>query len=219
MFAGDTIYAYPIIHHIQAAISQHPKSASRAFDLPELKGHLLRVLNATLNEVADLPKAIATPEVEFIFAGYDWRRKKFTGWLLWHDKAIKRFTFRPMGSWAPKRTSKKLMIAGDYQEEFKKRLVELLRARGKLTSGEFEMEPFEVLRDMLRSGDFPHIGGPPQLAKIYTHLNTTPVAVFWPTVADGRISVGGRALLAYEKTALPTLDPDLLTVKRLGGTG
>jgi hypothetical protein len=217
MFAGDTIYAYPIIHHVLAAISQHPKSARRAFDLPELKGHLLRVLNATLKEVADLPKAVATPEVEFIFAGYDWRQKKYTGWRLLHDKAIKRFTFQPMGGWSHGKATKRLMLAGDYQDEFKRRLVLLLRERGKLTTGEFDIEPFEVLRDMLRSGDFPHIGGPPQMAKIYQHLNTTPVAVCWPSFADGRVSIGGRALLEYEKIEMPTLAPDLLTVQRRGG--
>jgi hypothetical protein len=217
MFAGDTIYAYPIIHHILDAISQHPKSAKRALDLPELKGHLLRVLNATLAEVADLPKAVATPEVEFIFAGYDWRRQKFTGWLLHYDKEIERFTFRPMGGWSGSRTNKRLILAGDYKEEFKLRLVALLKQRGKLTVGDFDMEPFEVLRDMLRSGDFPHIGGPPQMAKIYQHLNSTSVAVCWPSLADGRVSIGGRALLDYEKTEMPTLDPDLLTIERRGG--
>ena len=218
MFAGDTIYAYPIIHHILAAISQHPKSANRALDLPELKGHLLRVLNATLAEVADLPRNIdARPKVEFIFAGYDWRRQKFTGWRFWHDQAIKRFTFQPMGGWTQSRTTKRLMLAGNYQDEFKRRLVLLLRERGKLTTGDFDMEPFEVLRDMLRSGDFPHIGGPPQITKLYQHLNSTPVAVCWPSLADGRVSIGGRALLDYEKTEMPTLDPDLLTVQRRGG--
>ena len=217
MFAGDTIYAYPIIHHMQAAISQHPKSASRALDLPELKGHLLRVLNATIEEVSDLPKEVATPEVEFIFTGYEWRRKKFNGWLLHYDKSINRFTFRPMGAWQRNKSAKKFMLAGDYKEEFKERLVSLLRDRRKLTQGDFEMEPFEVLRDMLRSGDFNCIGGPPQLVKLYPHLNTTPVAVFWPSAEEERISVDGRALLDYEKTELPTLDPDRLTIKRLKG--
>lgn len=44
------------------------------------------------------------------------------------------------------------------------------------------MEPFEVLRDMLREKNevkYPLIGGSPQLIKIYKHLNRTPIAVKW----------------------------------------
>ena len=217
MFAGDTLYAYPIIHHILTCIGQHRKLLSRALDLPELKGHLLRVLNATVAEVADLPAGVdPTPIVEFIFTGFDWRRSEFKGWLFHYDRSIGRFTFRPMRRWkGPGNRAKALAMSGDYRDEFKERLVALLRGKAKLASGGFDMEPFEILRDMLREPRFDRIGGPPQIIKIYPHLNCRHYAVFWPDRRSGKTSLGGRALLDYETHEFMTLDPDTLQVGEL----
>src|SRR5258708_1318483 len=154
MFAGETLYAYPIITHFLSAIAYHPKSLSRALDLPELKGHLIRVLNAAVSEVEDLPQGVdPTPLVAFIFAGYDWRSQDYRSCLIHYDRSLNSFTFRPSQRWRGGNKSKVLTIAGDYRAEFKARLVQLLRQRGKLNTGAFDMEPFEVLRDMLRSGE------------------------------------------------------------------
>jgi hypothetical protein len=213
MFAGDTIYAYPIIQHINMAISQHRKLRSRAMDLEHLKGHLLRVLHETLSRVEDLAAGHDTnPIVEFIFTGFDWRDGEFKGWLFHFDKSINRFTHRKMSRWDGSGSGiKALTISGDYQAEFKRRLVSLLKERGKIDQGGFDMEPFEVLRDMLRTQEFNCIGGAPQLAKIYPHLNCRPVAIYWPNRASGSVSLGGRQLLEYEAHEFMTLDPDTLT--------
>jgi hypothetical protein len=213
MFAGATLYAYPIIHHINACIAQHQKLLSRALDLQELKGHLIRVLNRTLSEISDLPKSVdSTPDVEFIFNGYDWRRRDFCSWLIHYDRSISAFTFRPTRRWTGGNSAKVLTLTGDYRNEFKLRLTRLLKERSKLTSGGFDMEPFEILRDMLREGSFERIGGPPQILNIYQHLNARPVAVFWPNSDSKRVTLGGRALLDYETHDFLTLDPDTLHV-------
>ena len=211
LFAGDTLYAYPIIHHVNTCIAQHQKLRSRALDLPALNGHLIRVLNATVSQVADLPKGVdTTPSVEFIFTGYDWRRRDFRAWLIHYDRRIQAFTSRPARRWTGGNSAKMLTLVGDYQTEFKTRLCALLKQRTKLSSGGFDMEPFEVLRDMLREGTFERIGGPPQILKIYQHLNTRPIAVLWPNAESKKVSLGGRALLDYETHDFLTLDPDTL---------
>lgn len=66
------------------------------------------------------------------------------------------------------------------------------------------MEPFEVLRDVIRDGCFDTVGGPPQLAKIYRHLNTQFFAIEW----NGDVTVAGRPVLSYEQAFIPTLDAD-----------
>jgi hypothetical protein len=70
------------------------------------------------------------------------------------------------------------------------------------------MEPFEVLRDMIREGIDPAIGGPPQVVKVYRHLNASPFGVYWPSRTNGRITLLGRPLLDYERFAGLVLDPD-----------
>jgi hypothetical protein len=214
LFAGDTLFAYPIAYHLNAAIAQQHKLRSRALDLPELKGHLVRVANAALKSIGDLPKGVdPAPQVQFILAGYDWRRKDFRGWLIQYDKSISAFTHRAARRWTGGNSAKTLLMAGDYLADFKSRLVELLKARSKLTSGGFDMEPFEVLRNMLREKSRPLIGGAPQILKIHQHLNSRPVAVLWPDAASNQTTLWGRELLDYESHEYLTLDPDSLEIE------
>jgi hypothetical protein len=72
----------------------------------------------------------------------------------------------------------------------------------------FDMEPFEVLRDMLRSNRYSSIGGAPQLVKIYEHMNATPFGVYWPSKDSGEATMLGRPLLNYERPSWGILDPD-----------
>lgn len=210
-FAGDTLYAYPILLQALAAVSQHPKLLSRAMDLMDLKGHLLRILNSMTLLVHDLPAGgPSEPDTTFIFAGWSWRRGMFIAWLLHYDAHIRKFTFRPARAWTGPNRAKYICATGDYQVEFKRRLVELLRKKRKLRAGAFDMEPFEVLRDMLRCDSFHLIGGAPQLMKIYKHQNCRPFGVFWPSYESKRVNLLGRPLLDYESSDYLVLDPDSL---------
>ncbi len=216
-FAGDTDDAYPFMLSMASAIGDYPKSSSRGMDLYDVKGHTLRVFNHLRDFISDLPRGQIMPdppEAEFIFGGYSWRRKKFAIWLLHYDGNIKRFTFRRASTWRGGAGNKAIIFAGDYVEEAKERLVSLLRTRGTLTTKGFDMEPFEVLRDMIRDGKHPLIGGAPQVLKVYEFMNTQPFAVFWPNRTSQSITLLGRPLLPYEVTSRLVLDPDTLHVHR-----
>jgi hypothetical protein len=60
---------------------------------------------------------------------------------------------------------------------------------------------------MLRSGDYPTIGGPPQLAKVYRYMESRTFAVRWPDRESG-LTLMGRRLLGEERTDAPEVDPD-----------
>jgi len=160
--------------------------------------------------ISDLPVGYtkpSNPETLFLFGGYSWREGAFKLWQLLYDPIIDKFTYRPY-RWYPGKNQRKLItFAGDEIKVFKTRLDELLESRGKLKSGSFDMEPFEVLRDMIRSEAYPTIGGPPQVAKVYKHLNTQYFAVLWPT-SEGKPCLVGRPALPYEAMRVPILDPD-----------
>src|SRR5207249_4591801 len=81
----------------------------------------------------------------------------------------------------------------------------LYDGRAKTYSTGLDMEPLEVLRDIIRDQQFTSVGGP-QVAKVYQHLNVEFFGVLW----DGQATVAGRSLLSYERAWIPALDPDRL---------
>ena len=214
-FAGYTGDAYPLMIQAYNSIRMHDPATTRAMDLMDLKGHLVRVFNHSRKFISDLPRDQMLPDkpdVEFLLCGYSWKRKSFSVWKLHFDEHKDFFTFRLSTIWKGQdpESAKIVAYAGDKEvvEAAKERLVSVLYTRGKISKGSFDMEPFEVLRDLLREGNFPSIGGPVQMAKIYEHSNAAPVGVYWPDKLSGQISVLGRPLMDYERTSWGVIDPD-----------
>lgn len=215
-FAGHTYDAYPLMIQMANAIASFPASRSRAMDLCDMKGHTIRVFNHMRAQMHDLPNGRSNPDppdAYFLLAGYSWRKQRFYIWLLHYDAHTQRFTYRPTRRWGGVRGHKQIYLTGDYVDEAKRRIVQLLRDRQRLTVGGFDMEPFEVLRDMIRDGTHPHIGGPPQMLKIYRHMNTRPYAIYWPNKDSLQVTLFGRPLLDYETTESLVLNPDTLEME------
>lgn len=213
-FAGDTNNAYPLMLQAYNAILMFNPALSRKLDIANLKGHLVRVFNHSRTFISNLPTGQDRPEPPgaiFMLAGFSWRAKAFKIWTLYFDHNSRSFTFRPAGSWAgPGQEDKIIAFVGDRDAiiEAKRRLVERLRSTGRLTSGGLNMEPFDVLRDILRLEIFKSVGGAPQIVKIYEHMNVVPLGVYWPDRDSGQVAVLGRPLMEYEKVNWRVLDPD-----------
>jgi hypothetical protein len=211
-FAGETDDAYPLMLQMVRAIEFYPPSLNRRTDVAVAKGHTLRVFNQMRSLIHDLPsrgEGPGDPNVRFLFGGFSWRRQRFMLWTLHYDKSIDKFTFQPTSDWVqPRGGRKNCAFIGDAVEEAHERLVEILRSKGKLDSGGFDMEPFEVLRDIIRSRAYRTIGGAPQLAKVYRYMRTQIFAVRWPD-NSGVPHVLGRPALSYEALDTPAIDPDL----------
>lgn len=214
-FAGNTNDAYPLMLQTFNAVKMHPPAESRAMDIAELKGHLVRVLNRSREFISHLPHGVTRPddpEASFLLSGYSWKTKQFHVWTLYFDQLIDRFTFRPTHQWSGQEPEayKLISFVGDDEAvaEAKNRLVEMLRERGKLERNSLDMEPFEILRDIIRENRFASVGGPIQLVKIYEHANAIPIGVYWPTKHQGTVCILGRPLMDYEKTPWGVMDPD-----------
>lgn len=212
-FEGDTTFAYPLMIQLQSAIANYPKAVNRSHDLVDLKGNILNFWNDMLKYKSDYE----IPDTSFLFGGYSWKTEKFVLWRLHYEKHDKIFTHRPISFWKGVKGEIKISLSGDYTEDAKQRLIKILKDRDKLESGNLDMEPFEVLRDMLREKNevkYPLIGGSPQLIKIYKHLNRTPIAVKWQIEGKAVVTLLGRPLLEYEKSTFPIIDPDSLIIQR-----
>jgi hypothetical protein len=198
------------------AIKMYPPAEHRLLDIADLKGHLIRVFDHSRKFITGLPhgqSAPDNPDAIFMFSGYSWKTHKFHIWRLHYDASIDGFSFRPTTEWSggQEETAHKLIaFVGDRNAiaDAKARLIGLLRERNKLTTASLNMEPFEVLRDVIRGGLYPSVGGPIQLVKIYEHSNAVPVGVYWPNKSTGSISVLGRPLMNYETIPWGVIDPD-----------
>jgi hypothetical protein len=87
------------------------------------------------------------------------------------------------------------------------------KERKKFINGHFDTEPFEVLRDMLRVDKFSGIGGPPQLLKVYEHMNRQSISVKWKIGRTDVLTLLARRLKEYEKSSYPIIDPDTLKIE------
>ncbi len=215
-FAGDTMYAYPIMLQIRNAIEMNEKVRSRAMDITDLRSRILEIIEDMRKSIYDVPIGLDeydATDFRFILAGYSWKFNEFKIWILQYQTDINRFSFRTVSSHSKQTAGTKyFFFEGDNVNTARKKLYEILRTRKKMTVGGLDMEPFEVLRDMIRDPVFSSIGGPPQIVKIYKHLNTLPYNVFWPTKGSAQITFLGRPLLPYETNRFLLLDPDTFAV-------
>ena len=100
-FAGDTMYAYPIMLQIKNAIEMNDKARSRAMDITDLRGHILRIIEDMRNSIYDFPAGLDEfdgTDFRFILAGYSWKFNEFKIWILQYQKDINRFSFRTVSS-------------------------------------------------------------------------------------------------------------------------
>jgi hypothetical protein len=208
-FAGDTMHAYPMMFQIRNSIEMYPKLKTRALDINKARGHFLRLISKMRESFHDLPpgaKEPEVPEIAFIFAGYSWESSKFQIWTITYDNARGHFIHG-----TPQTILRNsIAIAGDMSEVVRKAIHKKMNDVGKKVGDGFDMEPFQVLCEIIRTDAHPAIGGPPQLIKIYKHLNTMPYGIFWPDKQSKKITYLGRPILEYEMIPYPILDPDTL---------
>lgn len=215
-FAGSTANAYPLMLQLQTAVRMHPKTRSRAYELTELKGHVLRIFNVMWKSITNLPVGQKIPdpaEVSFILAGYSCKTQSFKIWTVYFHEQSNEFQFREASKHRKKGGGNKYYaFIGDDANLANERVYELLNNRNRIETPGMIMEPLEVLIEFIRDDAKPYIGGCPQIYKIYTHLNTLPYNIYWPNRESKTIAFGGRALLPYERNEYLAIDPDTFEV-------
>lgn len=224
-FAGSTLRAYPLMLQIQTAINSFPGSRRRFHDFGEMSGHVVRVINDLLkrvkHEVRDAEKDFEEELSHswFIMGGYSWKYRRFRIHRITYDiptHAYRIHSFKSrrrlcvfIGDVDPKNSV-------DLPEVARKKLNALLKERGKISlkglAGDLNWEPFEVLRDIILEGSYHSVGGPPQVLKVYQHMNCQQFGIYWPSRKEGSLTLGGRPALAYEATDWPCLDAATLEI-------
>jgi hypothetical protein len=218
-FAGGADWAYPMIIAAINATDIHVPSTTRQRSLPKFRSHVVNILNQMQSEVHNFASGEEIPDVVFLFGGYDWWSKSFKLWRIKFDQQDKQFVAHEQNGSSGFGGLGKLEVAGDedHVTAFRERLKVLAQSRygrdmRQPATSRFNMEPFEIIRDLLRHSDADStIGGSPQGAKIYQYMSSADIGVFWPNVQDGHLFLCGRPLLDYERASIKSIiDPDTL---------
>ncbi|MBF9138618.1 MULTISPECIES: hypothetical protein [unclassified Stenotrophomonas] len=242
-FAGDTKFAYPFIHAAINAIELHRGSSRRQIDLFEAKSVLLNAINAMLSELREFcagQDRFEEPDLRLIFGGYSWKKKRFALWKFHFNNGEREFRSAEISGWDGLGKNRTIVVLGDpnaspstmrraartnesavephedIEAIAKRSLVDILDSRGLRDASGLNLEPLEVLRNLIRSNSSPYIGGAPQVVKVYQHMNVQPFGIKWPD-ASGRVAVLGRILPVGEKLHVPVLDPETLKTQRQDG--
>jgi hypothetical protein len=210
--AGSTFWAYPFAMQIVNTIGAWAPSRNHQRDLRELPRHLRELMNSMVHQGDTFTGGYNEPLTEILLGGWSWQAERFRLWRFHYVHADGAFrhatvTRKPPGTWK---------FIGDRNEEDERenvvpyaeeRLRQMLQERGKWDEGPLDMEPFEILCEVIREDHFHTVGGPPQVAKVYRHMNTQRFIVPWPN-ADGPATYGGRVLLEHEGLNVPAINPD-----------
>lgn len=236
-FAGYTGHAYPMMQQLALAIDAYAPARRGSLDVTALKSHALKVFDGMKDLLKSSPNCSIPqseePNAEFLFGGYSWVKKRFELWEISFNSKEDRFVAHA-AQWlshithAPdvdlrrtkaangSRPIARIAIAGDQKD----RALGILRDRLKPSGGDTEatkldMQPFEVVRDMLRDPSHAEtIGGAPQLVKVYQYMQAAPLAVYWPSKSSGSANLQGRPCLGYERIDRWIFDPDALRSER-----
>ena len=114
-------------------VNYYGRARTRELDIGEMRGRLIDILNnfrASHIDPIDFDKNDL--ETEFKLAAWSWKRQDFEISLFYYDSFSRAYTFRPSTSWRGQGTSelgcgKRIAIAGDYNDVFRKKLIDRLR--------------------------------------------------------------------------------------------
>lgn len=217
-FAGDTDYAYPMMMQIRQAMSGYRRIETRAMDVVDINGHLMKHANHLMKSVYDQADPDYLPDNEFLFGGYSWIEKKFKIWRYYYKKHEREFAKDGQEHRILSYINGNIAIIGDQKENYKQELKNLLFLKyGKDANANLnvylDMEPFEALCKLLKTTTKREtIGGAPQMIKVYQYMSSCPVGVYWPIKNDtfSNRTLLGRKLFDYEDTDFWFIDPETL---------
>lgn len=198
-FAGETDWTYPLIAQISSYVESFVNLRDRVIDVSEAYENILELLNDSLALVSEAAhESMKTPKCSFIFAGYSVRRNDFFLRRIVFHEGRKRFESkmpRNLGGESLTYIGDKGPVAAVVR-----RLPKIIPV-DKRKSSRLGMEPAKAFFDVLTSKHFHEIGGAPQVAKIYQHMNQRHFGVYWPPAAphdEQSIYLRGRCLKSYD---------------------
>ena len=198
-FAGDTLWTYPLIAQITSYVESFINLREGIVDFMDVYRQVLEILNDSRSFISSpvTPEA-RIPDCTFILAGYSARRKNFViRRIIFHTK---RHRFE--GVHAQSYGGELMSFIGDKKpvSAFLRGVSMLLKER-EIKRQRLGMMPAISFVKVLQDNQFRDIGGAPQVAKIFDHMNQRHFGVYWPPNVpndEQNIYARGRRLKSYE---------------------
>ncbi len=205
-FAGETNRTYPLILNLISSIrfDEHLSNSHR--DITDVLDYLTTLFTELCNSITNFePQTFeeALGDFQFLFGGWSWKANTFKLWELSYNHATRSFIHDETNSGDMLHT-----FIGDELEKSQKQLNSELIKSGKVTSRNFDMEPFKVLIEMIRDTTYSTIDGAVQIAKIHPPGATEFFGVYWPSVAGGKKTFLGKEVNTENNPAVKFIDPD-----------
>lgn len=220
---------------LSLAIDSHHATKQGELKLSALKEHAIQVFNGMAQTIRSsvLPSQDENPSAQFLFGGYSWFKKSFQLWHFAYQPKIKTFVANPVPwvgyreqfqsvGWSygdqshnVKRITQIGMIGDAPQVKVARGLLsKRIKENASKNIYTLNMEPFEVIRGMLRKASTEGtIGGSPQIVVVHQFMQATPIGVYWPNKSDGGVFIQGRRTVGYENINRYILDPDTLELE------
>lgn len=207
--AGDTAYTFPIVTHILQSIDLNVKSRTRAQDFVELVHYFEELMNSCLaSVVAPITDKDKGPDFQMLFVGYSAKLKDFKMVVFQYDKSrkvMKRRTEKTL-------KKNKVAVIGDKgaTKKGETNLVSLYRRELFLRleadcigdNGCIDMQPLDVLNNIIKDNRYRTVSGHLQMLKICDFMSILPYAIMEDNNPES-IYYMGRKLMNYETFPYP----------------
>lgn len=211
-FAGETQVAYPFFQSLFHTSTSFRAARTRGLDIIEYRPHILKILNDLVSRIDTPIEELKIPECSFIPCGYSWIQKRFRMWTIRYHPQLRRFHHDKAGSICHNKES--IIFGGDAGDRLRQETGRILtERRGHVWGSDpLTFEPLEALSNLLAVKDSNStIGGPPQFVKLYQHINSLIVPIYWPRGQREKVAYLGRPLLGYERIDDWVFDVETLT--------
>jgi hypothetical protein len=144
----------------------------------------------------------ALGDFQFLFGGWSWKANAFKLWKLSYNHGAKAFTHSETDS-----SNMTCTFIGDKLDIVDEALTNELISNRKVMSRRLDMEPFNVLIQMIKDEEHSTIGGAVQLAKIHPPGVAEFLGVYWPNI-NGKKTFLGKDVSVDNNPAVRFVDPD-----------
>ena len=204
-FSGATYRTYPLILNLITSIKFDEHISTIHTDITKVLDYLTRLFTNLCHSITgygeqDFESVLG--DFQFLFGGWSWKDSTFKLWSLEYKHAAKSFVHDEIKS-----HDMFYGFIGDELDKADELLNDVLINKNKVTSRCLDMEPFNVMVQMIRNSEYSSIDGSIQLAKIHPPGSTEFLGVYWPSI-KGKKTFLGKDVSTDNNPTVRFVDPD-----------
>jgi hypothetical protein len=205
-FAGNVGHAYPLLLNLISLFKNDSRLCNTEIDIGSLVHEIAELFTDLVLSISDyqlLSETEVRGDAQFLFGGWNWRKEEFNVWDLCY--ATKEGKFLPTERTTSSRSKFCTFIGepDDVVNKADKFYKELLLERNKI-DGKLEMEPLEILINIINDENIREVGGSPQIARVKKNGHNEILGIQWRNSPF----VLGKKYPSYSKPPINYIDSE-----------